>query len=484
MDSQLKVLLVATEATPFTKVGGLADVAGALPKALRRIGVDARLMIPRYGDIRSSDYEFQRVGGSVPVPVGSDQEPVHLLQTTAGDVPVYLIWNDQYLSNRERVYGFNDDSQRFVFFSRAVTEALKTMDWKPDVVHANDWHTAAALVWLDVYGRSDECYKDIATLFTVHNMSYQGLCGRLILTFAGMPDVPHLEVEPPGQVNWLAQGIAHADLTSTVSPTYAREMLSGEIDPTLVSLLEQKKDTLFGILSGIDTELWDPSQDEALTQTYDQDSVKMRSVNKTAFQRELRLPVDLDIPLLGVVSRLDTLKGLDLILSAVESLIDRSDIQFVLLGTGDPEYEARFQDLQSRFPQNVRALIRFDDRMARRIYSSVDLFVLPSRAEASSMGQMTAMHYGAVPVVRAVGGLADTVVDADADPSRGTGFTFRDYATEALQETLIRALNAFGDSNRWRAIQRRAMGCDFSWAASARAYVDLYRRAVAQHKEK
>lgn len=484
MDSQLKVLLLATEATPFTKVGGLADVAGALPKALRKIGIDARLIIPRYGDMRSSDYDFQRMGGSIPVPVGADHERVHLLQTVSGDVPVYLIWNDQYLSNRERVYGFNDDSQRFVFFSRAVIAALKTMDWKPDVIHANEWHTAAVPVWLDVYGRADAYYKDIATLFTIHNMVYQGLCGRLILTFAGMPDVPHLEVEPPGQVNWLAQGVAHADLTSTVSPTYAREMLSGEIDPVLVSLLERKRDWFFGILSGIDTELWNPTQDETLTQTYDQDSVKMRSVNKTAFQREQRLRSDLDIPLLGVVSRLDTLKGLDLILSAVETLIERSDIQFVLLGTGDPEYETRFQDLQTRFPQNVRALIRFDERMARRIYSSVDLFVLPSRAEAGSIGQMTAMHYGAVPVVRAVGGLADTVVDADADPGRGTGFTFRDYTVEALQETLIRALGVFGDPDRWRAIQRRAMGCDFSWAASARAYVDLYRRAIALHQEK
>ena len=237
MDSDLKVLFLAAEAAPFTKVGELADVAGALPQALRRLGVDVRVMIPRYGNLRGEAHHFHRIGNSIPVPVGADLERVHLLETMAGDVPVYLIWNDQYFANRERVYGFNDDPQRFVFFSRAVIAVLGALEWKPDIVHANDWHTAAVPAWLDVYGKSDPLYKDVATLFTIHNVAYQGVCGRLILSFGQMAKVEHLSVEPPGQVNWLAQGIAHADLVSTVSSTYAHELLSGELDAALAPLL-------------------------------------------------------------------------------------------------------------------------------------------------------------------------------------------------------------------------------------------------------
>ena len=484
MKDNLKVLFLAAEATPFTKVGGLADVAGALPKALRGLDVDARLMIPRYGNIHSEGLDIRRVGGSIPVPVGSGEERVHLLETVSDNVPVYLLWNDQYFSNREKVYGFNDDPQRFVFFSRAVISAVRALDpqWKPDVIHANDWHTAIIPAWIDVYGRSDEHFKTIATLFSIHNLAYQGTCGRLILTFAQMARIPHLPVESPGQVNWMAQGIAHADLVSTVSSAYAREILTPGMGMGLESLLEERRDSLFGILSGIDTELWNPATDSALTQTFDGGSLKMRVVNKTALQRELRLPAKLEVPLFGVVARLDRLKGFDLLIPALESVIQQQDVQFVLLGTGDAEFEDRFRDLQARFPNNVRALIKFDDRMARRIYGGVDIFLMPSLSEPSGLGSMIAMHYGAVPVVRATGGLADTSVDADERPSRGTGFVFHDYAVYDLVAAMQRAIVAYMNKPRWIDIQRRAMERDLSWDASARAYIDLYRRARALHQ--
>ncbi len=482
MNSKIKVLFLSAEATPFTKVGGLADVAGALPKALRALDLDVRLMIPRYGHIRSGDFKFTRVG-SVPVAVGrGDENRAHVLETHMGDVPVYLIWDDQYFSNRERVYGFNDDPQRFTFFSKAVISAIKSLGWVPDLIHANDWHTAPVTAWLDLCGRKLDLYRDMATLFTVHNLAYQGVCGRLILTYAQMDKLSHLPVEPPGQVNWMAQGIARADLVSTVSATYAREILTPEMGMGLHSLLQERRDRLFGILSGIDVELWNPAQDAALTQTYDQNSLKMRAVNKTAFQREARFPASLETPLLGTVARLDEIKGLDLLLSALETLIAQREVQFVMLGTGEPTYEARFQALQDRYPQNVRIWAKFDERLARQIYGGVDAFVLPSRSEPSSLGQMTAMRYGAVPVVRSTGGLADTVVDADMQSERGNGFVFSEYTVEALVAALQRALSAYADKARWLGIQRRAMSRDFSWDASARAYVDLYQRALALHR--
>ncbi|MBN1873787.1 MAG: glycogen synthase [Anaerolineae bacterium] len=483
MKDELKVLFLVAEAAPFAKVGGLADVAAALPRALRALGIDARLMLPRYGSIQGKDFDFRHVGHSIPVPLGSEEERVHLLETTTpGGVPAYLIWDKQYFYAREKIYGFRDDPQRFAFFSRAVISVLKALDWKPDVIHTNDWHTAPVTAWLNVYGRRADWYSDIATLFTIHNLAYQGICGRLILTFAQMEDVPHLSVEKPGQVNWMAQGIAHADLISTVSPSYAREILTEGAGSGLESLLQERRDRLFGILSGIDTEFWNPAIDTALTQTFDSDSLKMRVVNKSALQRELRLPTTPGIPLLGFVARLDILKGLEVLIPALETLLDNNEVQFLALGTGEAEYEERLRALQTHFPDNVRVLIRFDERMARRIYGSVDMIVIPSRSEPISMGQMVAMRYGAVPIVRATGGLTDTIVDVDMQPSRGTGFIFYDYTTEELLVAIKRGIEEYADKARWHSIQQRAMNLDLSWGASARAYVDLYRRAQALHR--
>ncbi len=485
-DKRLKVLFLAAEATPFVKVGGLADVAGSLPKALQQLDVDVRLMLPRYGNTAGKEYNLRRLGGPVAVPLGPGKEPVHLLETEVGALPVYMIWDEQYLSTREKVYGFNDDPRRFTFFSRAVIATLQMMDqlmgWKPDVIHAHDWHTAPVVAWLDVYGKRDPFYRDIATLFTIHNLAYQGLCGRLILTFAQMQDLEHLPVEPPGQVNWMAQGIAHADVLSAASPSYSREILTSENGMGLAELLQERQDRLFGILNGVDTVVWNPDTDSALTQSFNATSLRMRAVNKAALQREVGLPARAEVPLLGVVTRLDPLKGLDIMLPALESLLAQQDAQFVLLGTGDAEYEERFRVLQQRFPDRVRVFLKFDDRLARRIYAGIDLFLMPSRHEPGGLGHMLALRYGAIPVVRATGVLADTVVDATIQPRRGTGFVFRPYTTDAFVEAIQRALLVYHNPAQWQALQHRTMELDFSWSASARAYVDLYLRAKAQHQ--
>ena len=481
MNERLKVLFLASEAVPFAKVGGLADIAYAMPKALRHLDIDARLLIPRYGNIRSQDYDFHRIGRSIPVPLGPGESQVHLFETDIDGLPVYLIWNDQYFSSRSEVYGFNNDPQRFTFFSRAVISALPKLSWTPDVIHAHDWHTAPVVSWLKFYGRHEAFYKDMATLYTIHNLAYQGVCGRLILRFARMEDIAHLPVEPPGQVNWMAQGIANADVLSTVSQTYAREVLTSDAGMGMETLLEKRKDCLFGILNGIDTEVWNPASDAALTQTFDADSLRMRSVNKGALQREASLPARDDIPLIGVVSRLDRLKGLDIMIPALETLLAEEDVQVIVLGTGADAYREQLRALQSRFPEQMRVYIKFDERLARHIYGSVDLYLMPSLFEAGGLSQMIAMRYGAVPVVRATGGLADTVTDIDEQPNLGTGFVFRPFEVDALVDALRRALAVHAQPKRWSTVQRRAMQKDFSWDASARAYVDLYRRALAVH---
>ncbi len=475
-DKGLKILFLAAEAVPFAKVGGLADVAGALPKALRALGHDVRLMIPRYGSIRSDQFHFERVGKPFPVPVGPREEMVHMVTATVDGLPVYLLWDEKFFSPRDRIYGFDDDPQRFTFFSRAVVASLPVMGWIPDIIHANDWHTAPVPTWLAYEGRYLREYRHIASVFTIHNIAYQGACGRLILTFARMEYVKHLDVEPAGQVNWMAQGIASADVVTTVSPQYAQDILETEAGAGLSPLLRRRQDRLFGILNGIDTDYWNPATDPYLRQSYDLSRLRMRAVNKAALQQEARLPARPETPLIGMVTRLDAIKGIDLLGPVLEQLL-QGDVQFVLLGTGDPAYHQMMESLQARFPDKVRVFLRFDEPLAHRIYAGCDLFLMPSRFEPCGLGQMIAMHYGAVPVVHKTGGLADTVLDYHERPDRATGFAFDAYTPEACIDALERALRVYRDREAWAAIQTRGMKADFSWKGSAQKYVDIYRRA-------
>lgn len=480
-EKPLKILFLAAEAVPFARVGGLADVAGSLPQAIRALGHDVRLMMPRYGTIRSDQFQLEKVGEPFPIPVGPGEEHVHLIGSTLdGDIPVYLIWNELYFSSRDRVYGFEDDAQRFAVFGRASLAALRFLDWKPDVIHANDWHTGIVPVWLNTAGRRDRFYGDIATLFTIHNLAFQGIAGRLILTFAQMEYVKHLSVEQPGTVNWMAQGIAHADLINTVSERYAQEILTEEMGMGLAPLLRERRDRLFGVLNGIDYKEWNPATDPNIPHRFDAGTVDRRVANKTALQQQARLPVRPEVPLVGMVSRLDEVKGMDLMEPVLEWLLER-ETQFVLLGTGQPEYHKMFERVQTRFPDSMRACLKCDSVLARRIYAGADMFLMPSGVEPCGFGQMIAMRYGCVPVVRVTGGLADTVSDYKAGRGRGTGFTFTDYTPEACQEALEQALKVYHNKKVWRRLQQRGMAVDFSWLASAQEYVKLYRRALKVH---
>jgi len=475
----LKILYIAAEAVPFAKVGGLADVAGSLPRAIRALGHDIRLIMPRYGTISSNDFNFEKIGDPFTVPVGPRQEQVHLIGATLDpDLPTYLIWNEQYFSSRDRVYGFKDDAQRFCVFSHAALGALKQLDWRPDVIHANDWHTGMVPTWLKMPKQYDAFYKRIATVFTIHSLAYQGITGRLILRFAQMESVEYLPVEEPGTVNWLAQGIANADVINTVSQRYAQEILEPSVSQALAPLLRERKDQLFGVLNGLDYRQWDPANDLGIPSRFDAESLDQRVVNKTALQQRARLPVRPHTPLVGMVSRLDYVKGMDLMKPVLEWLLGQ-DVQFVLLGTGQAEYHEMFEALQAQFPDRMHAFLKFDEGLARQIYAGADMFLMPSATEPCGLGQMIAMHYGCIPIVRETGGLADTVSDYSTTPGHGTGFKFAEYTPQACIAALQRAIEAYGDRNEWRKLQQRAMSTDFSWASSAQQYVKLYRRAIS-----
>ncbi|MCS6965058.1 MAG: glycogen synthase [Thermoflexus sp.] len=476
----MRILYVVAEAAPFAKVGGLADVAYGLPRALRALGHDVRVILPRYRAIDGSAYGLRPLRPPFPVPVGLTGEArmVEAEISEATGVPTYFIWDEHYFG-RDEVYGYPDDPQRFVFFCRAVLAFIHHFDERPDVLHGNDWHTGFLFLWLATAGRRDRFYRPIATVFTIHNMAYQGITGDALLAFGGIHEhVGRLEVEPPGHVNWLARGIAHADAVNTVSPRYAQEILTPEFGFGLEPLLQRRADRLFGILNGLDPEAWDPRSDPALAACFDAGTLERRAENKRAAQQAFGLPLREEIPLLAFVGRLIEQKGADLLLETADALFAR-EVQVAVLGTGMPEYEAAFAEWPSRFPGQAGVQLAFDENLARLLYGGADVFLMPSKFEPCGLGQMIAMRYGALPLVHAVGGLADTVRDVTQED--GTGFVFTPFAGEAFLATLDRALALYRNPAAWRAVQRRAMAQDFSWAASARAYEDLYRRAIAWH---
>lgn len=484
MDEKFKILVLSSEVAPFAQVGGLAAAASALPKALARMGHDVRVALPRYRQIDGEKYGLKRVGGLFQVDMGGQKRRVATLESTLPDskVPVYFIWDDRYF-HREGVYGFDDDPQRFAFFGRAVLALVEKLDWQPDVIHCNDWHTALVPIWLDTGCQPNAFFKDTATVFSIHNLGYQGIAGRLIIRFAGLDDCLSLMegVEDPGQLNFMARGIKHADIISTVSPSYSRQILTNEWGGKLAPLLRARQDRLIGVLRGLDYDLWNPSTDPNLVSRFDVQTVEKRIENKLALLDEIGLPVDERAPLVSMVGRLVDQKGCDIAGPIVRRLLrgDAGDANFVLLGLGLSKYHAMFSAIGAEFYERSRIFFKFDDSLAHRIFAASDIFLMPSLYEPCGTGQLAAMRYGAVPVVRAVGGLADTVVQYNPDdPDKGDGFTFNEYDVNAGWGALNQALNVFRDDKAWNNIQKRGMTSDFSWDATAPQYVNLYRQAI------
>ena len=478
----MKILFVAAECAPFYKVGGLADVIGSLPQALRALGHDVRVIIPRYRPIDAKHYAVKRVDRFIEVPAADTARTTEVVESNYTGVPTYFVWDERFFG-RDKVYGQPDELMAYVFFSRAVIEFLRASDWTPDVLHAHDWHAGPALMYLATRGRREAKFKSIASLLTIHNLFYQGAGGNALFRFAGFKQTPPPIVgEAPGTVNWLARGIAHADAINTVSPNYAKQILTREFGEGLHELLAARRDQLAGVLNGLDLREWNPQTDPLLAERFTAETLKKRAANKRAVQDELKLKRKPHTLLLGIVSRLFEQKGFDILMEAITSLLQR-DVQLAILGRGDEKYHAALQALAELYPGRVGFDHEFNEPLARKIYAGCDVFLMPSHFEPCGLGQMIAMRYGAVPLVRATGGLADTVIDADRSPKRGTGFTFTAYTAPALIGTLDRALAAYAHADRWQAIQRRGMAADFSWSVSAQQYVELYRRAIELHSK-
>jgi starch phosphorylase len=483
MTNQLKILMLAAEITPFAKTGGLADVVGALPRALHALGHDVRVVMPRYGRIDPAQFKLQKALDPFPVPLDSTTEDATLFEgELAPGIPAYLIENKR-LYDREGIYMYPDDAERFIFFSRAALEMLKRLNWQPDVIHCHDWHTALIPNWLRTLYASDPFFANIATVFTIHNIQYQGIFGYRVLEIAGLAAygfIAHPDAAPEiNQVfDFMARGILFADKINAVSETYAREIQTPEFGEKLDPILRERQDRLVGILNGIDTEAFDPARDPHIAQNFTAETLDARAANKRALQARFGLPTQADTPLLAIIGRLNRHKGMDLIADAMDHILDVLPVQLVVMGSGDPHYHEFFTRLQQQYPQRVGILLTYDPVLARHIYAGADILLMPSRNEPSGTDQMLAMRYGCIPIVRATGGLADSVEDFDARRHRGTGFVFTPPDRWALFAAVARAVQVYQMPEVWRALQQRAMARDSSWQTAAHKYVALYHDAI------
>jgi len=468
----MRILFASAEAYPLAKVGGLGDVAGSLPKALRALGHDVRIVLPRYQIVR----EVREDLGTFSVSAGGETIGAQLRTSSIDGVPVYLVDAPAFF-DRPKVYEYEDDGKRFAFFGRAVLDLLPTANWWPDVVHVHDWHAALAAAFLRTTHASDPRYRQMRSVLTIHNLQHQGLFGREVFEWTGLPpETWNPEgVEFYGRMNFLKAGIVYADRVNTVSPTYAKEIQTLEYGERLDGLLRSRAAKLSGILNGIDYDVWNPAKDPHLAATYTRTTIAKKAANKEALQRELGLAVNSKVPLLGIVSRVTAQKGFDILQPALPEVLSLG-AQLVLLGTGERKYEQPLATLANEGHAFVAAL-KYDEVLAHKIYAGADFFLMPSRFEPCGLGQIISLRYGTVPIVRATGGLADTVTDVTASPRKGNGFVFEAYTPDALLDATRRAMDFFRKRRAWESLQRRGMAADLSWRASAGAYGDLYALA-------
>jgi starch synthase len=470
----VQIVFAAAEAAPYAKVGGLADVAGSLPQALAALGHDVTLYLPLHRSIDRAKFQITERAPSRSVPYGKTKLRVLYPSLVRDGVRVVFVRNDQRLG-RDRVYGEADDAKRYALFCRAVFEDVR--DSPPDVVHAHDWH-AALLVPLVARARA---LAATSTVFTIHNLAYQGRTDASVLGLIGLPRA-RLPVEGRTEANPMARAIVTADVVSTVSQRYAKEILSREFGEGLQELLRERRRRLFGVVNGIDTAAFDPATDRHIAARYSADDPSAKAACKVALQQEGGLAVDARAPLFGVVGRLVEQKGIDLLTAATPKLL-KAGGQLVVLGTGDPTYEAKWKALASRHRGKLWLTLGFDAALAQRIYAGSDLFLMPSRFEPCGLGQLISFRYGTVPVVHEVGGLAETVRDVDRDAASGNGFSFADYSPAALDDAIARAMRAYrARPDAWTELLRRVMREDHSWDASAKRYALLYKTASRVRK--
>ncbi|MBQ9506302.1 MAG: glycogen synthase GlgA [Clostridia bacterium] len=472
----MKVLYAVSEAKPFIASGGLGDVAGSLPAALRRRLIGCRVVLPLYEGIPQHFKDNMKFITHITVPVSWRRQYCGIFEAKLGGV-IYYFLDNQYYFKRQGIYGHYDDAERFAFFSRAVLEIIPHIDFKPDVINCNDWQTALVPVYYSCFYAQRPGFENIKTVFTIHNIQYQGKYGYEVLgDVAGFSEEEAPLLENDGCINFMKGGIECANAVTTVSPTYANEILDPWYAYGLDPILNERRWKLHGILNGIDTVANDPGADPNLPANFTAEDPSNKAKCKEALQQELGLPVRPDVPLVAMVSRLVAHKGFDLVKCVLEELLTTEDVQVAVLGTGEWQYETFFSEMASQYPDKLAVRIAFNSALASRMYGGSDIFLMPSKSEPCGLSQMFALRYGSVPVVRATGGLKDTVQDSGM--GEGNGFVFEDYNAHDMLHALRRAIHGYADHEGWAILRKRAMECDNSWGKSANEYIKLYKSLI------
>jgi len=465
----MKILFIASEAFPFAKVGGLADVTSSLAIALQDLGHDPCLILPRYGSIKAPVQDVRR-GNFVASFMGHHEQVALKMARLKKRIPVYLVENDHYFGTEE-IYT-KDELKRFLFFSLSIPTIISQLDLHADIIHCHDWHTALVPLWLK------KAKMKLPCIFTIHNLAYQGSFDQQFFLDSGLSSVwqEYTPVSAPRpSLSFMSQGVLLADLVTTVSPTYASEILTPQYGEGLEQLLNHRRNQLHGIVNGIDCDEYNPASDHYLERNYDSTTIERRGKNKLALQKKSGLPESSDIPLFGMVSRLEEQKGIDLLLQAIDQFIVETKAQLVILGQGREHYHKLLAEAALKYPERVSVFIANDERLARLIYGGSDIFLMPSRFEPCGLGQLIAMRYGAIPVVRHTGGLADTV--KDVAEGNGNGFVFQNSTALEMLEAIKRAEDSFYHREGWENLMRHNMKLDFSWKSSGGKYEEIYLRA-------
>ncbi|MBI3804849.1 MAG: glycogen synthase GlgA [Nitrospirae bacterium] len=486
-EKNINIVMATAEASPYAKTGGLGEVVSAVSKALVGQGVSVSVFLPLYGHIDRDHFALKSTGRSITVPLSDRRESGEIFYSNRAGVHYYFIRHDPFF-DRSNLYGTNegdypDNAARFVFFSKAVLESIRILGLEPDILHTHDWHTGLLPLFLKREGATDPSFRNIASLFTIHNLGYQGIFWHYDWHLLNLPwDYFTSEaLEFYGKINFMKAGLVFADALSTVSPRYAKEIQTAEYGCQLEGILRKRRKDLYGILNGIDTAEWDPSRDSYIAATYNSKSLEGKEVCKAALQKETGLPIRREIPLLAMITRLSEQKGIDLIDAAFEQIIG-AGVQLVVLGSGDKGYETRLQSLAQEYPQQAVVKIAYDHTLAHRIEAGADLFLMPSKYEPCGLNQMMSLRYGTVPVVRATGGLDDTVTPFNPKTLKGNGFKFNSYTPTAFFRQIQQGLTLFREKKRWQSLIRNGMEGNYSWDNSAEKYIRLYQSLLKKKR--
>ncbi|MGV3024519.1 glycogen synthase GlgA [Clostridium thermobutyricum] len=471
----MKILFSATEAYPFIRTGGLGDVIGALSKELGKLGEDVRVIIPKYKGIKEDLKNKINYIKHIFVDVGWRHQYCGIEELKVNNVQFYFIDNEYYF-NRDNLYGYYDDAERFAFYDRAVLEILKAINWYPDIIHCNDWQCGMIPVLYKLEYRNKDEYPDIKFIYSIHNLLFQGNFGKEVLGELFGYDLQQFNnggLSFNDGISYMKGGINYSEKVLTVSYTYAEEIKTPEYGECMDELLRNKGGDLKGILNGIDYEEYNPLTDELIEKRYDIDSIENKMENKLALQRELGLEENKNIPIISIVSRLTSQKGIDLIKEIIDCVLTK-EVQFVVLGTGEWEYEEFFKGLEKRYPNKVATRITFDNKLSHKIYAGSDMFLMPSKFEPCGLGQLIALRYGNVPIVRETGGLKDTIEAYNKFEFTGNGFSFYNYSSIELKNCIFEALEIYKRKDEWSNLIKTAMSCDNSWKKSSLEYKRIY----------